>query len=141
MKYYITLNNQTIGPMTVEQMMAYPINDQTPVCEEGGSWKPLYTYPSLMEALHHYGKFISFDSEISSKKTLCGILAILVGVLGIQYFVVGKTTAGILTILLSLITCGGWSIVTLIQGILILCMSNQDFKAKYIDSTSTFPLF
>lgn len=141
MKYFITLNNQTIGPMTADQIMVYPVNSQTPVCEEGGNWRPLYTYPDLMVMMRNNGRGTSLNSDISSKKTLCGLLAILVGTLGIQYFVLGKTTGGILTILISLVTCGGWGIITLIQGILMLCMSDDEFKRKYIDSTSSFPLF
>lgn len=79
--------------------------------------------------------------ENDSKKTVCGILAIVIGGLGLQYFLIGKTTAGILTILLSLVTCGIWSIITLVQGIMILCMSESEWRRKYVDSTSTFPLF
>ena len=81
------------------------------------------------------------DIEISNKKIICGILAILVGSLGVHYFVMGKVAGGFITILLSVVTCGLWSIVMLIQGIMILCMSNEDFKRKYLDSTSTLPLF
>ena len=141
MKYFITLNNQTIGPTTADQLLAYPVTSDTPVSEDGGEWRPLYTYPVLMELLRNHGRSASINSEISSKKTLCGVLAILVGTLGIQYFVLGKTTGGILTILISLVTCGGWGIITLIQGILMLCMSDDEFKRKYMDSTSSFPLF
>lgn len=46
--YYITLNNQTIGPMSAEQMMAYNVTNETPVSRDGGEWQPLYTYPELM---------------------------------------------------------------------------------------------
>ena len=141
MKYFITLNNQTIGPMTADQLLAYPVTSDTSVSEDGGEWRPLYTYPVLMELLRNHGRSASINSEISSKKTLCGVLAILVGTLGIQYFVLGKTTGGILTILISLVTCGGWGVITLIQGILMLCMSDDEFKRKYMDSTSSFPLF
>ena len=142
MKYFITINNETVGPMTIEQMMVYPVNANTPVCAEGGEWKTLYAYPDLMAAMQYSGRTNRINSDISSKKTLCGIMAILFGTLGIQYFVVGKTAGGFITILLSLITCGCWGIVTLIQGIMILCMSDEDFKRKYIDlGSSTFPLF
>lgn len=74
-------------------------------------------------------------------RTLAGIFAILFGTLGIQYFYVGKITAGILSILISICTCGLWEIITLVQGILMLTMSDEDFYRKYITSTSTFPLF
>lgn len=139
--YYITLNNQTVGPMSVEQMMAYPVTAETPVSRDGGSWMPLYTFPELMSAMQYSGRSQNADVEVSSKKTLCGIMAILLGTLGIQYFVIGKTAGGFITILLSIVTCGLWEVVTLIQGIMMLCMSNADFKRKYIDSTSTLPLF
>ncbi len=84
---------------------------------------------------------MSAGTDGVSQRLLCGLLAIFLGYLGIQYFVVGKTTAGILTILLSLVTCGGWSIITLIQGILMLCMSDAEFNRKYVQTTSTFPIF
>lgn len=141
MSYYITLNNQTIGPMSAEQMMAYPVSNDTPVSRDGGAWMPLYTYPELMEAMQRSGKTTVANAEMSSKKTLCGILAIIVGGLGVQYFVLGKTAGGLLTILLTLVTCGLWEIVTLIQGIMMLCMSDEDFRRKYVDSTSTLPIF
>lgn len=139
--YYITLNNQTIGPMSAEQMMAYNVTNETPVSRDGGEWQPLYTYPELMERYQKSGKSYAANAEVSSKKTLCGIMAILLGGLGVQYFVMGKTAAGLITILLTIVTCGLWQIVTLIQGIMMLCMTESDFKRKYIDSTSTLPLF
>ncbi|MBD5329183.1 MAG: DUF4339 domain-containing protein [Bacteroides sp.] len=140
MQYYINLNGQTIGPMNIDQMMAYPVNSNTPVSRDGGDWQPLYAFPELMQRIQYKGSG-AYNSDISAKKTLCGILAILVGTLGVQYFVLGKTAGGLITILLSLVTCGAWGIVTLVQGILMLCMSDQDFEQKYINSTSTLPLF
>lgn len=139
--YYITLNNQTIGPMSLEQVMAYPVSNDTPVSKDGGPWMPLYTFPELMEAMQRSGKAAASIAEVSSKKTLCGIMAIILGSLGVQYFIMGKTAGGFITILLTLVTCGLWEIVSLIQGILMLCMSDADFKRKYLDSTSTLPLF
>lgn len=136
--------------MTKEQVAAYDVNPNTPVSKNGGPWTPLYAFPELMEVLQRkqsarayspQGPSGGYSSELSNKKTLCGIMAIIFGYLGIQYFLVGKIGGGIITILLSAVTCGGWSVITLIQGILILCMSDSDFKRKYIDSTTVFPLF
>lgn len=139
--YYIVLNNQTIGPMNMDQLMAYPVDANTPVSRDGGEWRPLYNFPELMEAYQRSGRAVATRNEVSSKKTLCGILAIVIGGLGVQYFVLGRVGAGFLTILLTLITCGLWEILMLIQGIMMLCMSDEDFKRKYIDSTSALPLF
>ena len=60
----------------------------------------------------------------------------------VQYFYLGKTAGGIITILLSLVTCYTvWPLITLIQGIMMLCMSNEEFRRKYVTTTSSFPLF
>ncbi len=143
MHYFLTINGSTVGPMTKEQLMSYNVNQDTPVSKDGGPWAPLYTYPELMQVYQAYaaaGRRIE-DNEIQSKKVLCGILAILVGSLGVQYFVLGKVAGGFITILLTLVTCGLWSVVTLIQGIMMLVMSDADFESKYVQSTSTLTHF
>ncbi len=140
MQYYIFINGTTVGPMTLQQMFAYNIDQHTNVSTDGVNWRPLYTYPDLMVALRQNGNGYA-SNELANKKLLCGLLAILVGYLGVQYFVLDKTWGGILTILLSCITCGLWSIITLIQGILMLCMSEEEFKRKYIDNPATMPIF
>lgn len=72
---------------------------------------------------------------------VAALLAILISTLGVQYFYLGKTRAGIYTILLSLVTCGVWGVITFIQGIVMLTMTNQQFANKYIYSPSTsFPV-
>lgn len=72
---------------------------------------------------------------------VAALFAILLNGLGIQYFYCGKIMAGILTIIISLVTCGLWGVLMLIQGILMLCMTNQEFEAKYVNTNSSFPLF
>lgn len=143
MEYFIKLNGTPIGPMKAEQMLAYNVNEQTPVSRDGSQWAPLYSYPELMDMIYRRGRTSSqlHDENVSQKKLLCGILAIIVGTFGVQYFVLGKESGGIYTILLSIVTCGLWGIVTLIQGILMLCMSDSEFERKYMDPTKSFPLF
>ena len=70
-----------------------------------------------------------------------GLLAIFLGGLGIHYFYLEKSTAGLLSIFLSLCTCGVWQIVMLIQGIIILTMTDDGFNEKYYNTDKTFPLF
>ena len=72
------------------------------------------------------------------------ILALLCGTIGLQYFYINKVAAGIITILLCLVTCGAWAVVNLIQGIIVLwAMSNADFDRKFVapGTSSTFPVF
>lgn len=77
----------------------------------------------------------------SKDKTTAALLAILLGGFGIQYFYLGKTTAGILTIVITFCSCSIWWLIMLIQGIMMLTMSEADFRAKYIDTDKTFPIF
>ena len=43
--------------------------------------------------------------------------------------------------MLTLVTCGLWSILTLIQGIMMMCMKHEEFERKYVTNPATFPLF
>ena len=102
----------------------------------------LYLNNGLCRVKHNRNQKIiikAMDNE--SKKTLCGVFALVIGCLGIQYFLIGKTTAGILTIVISLVTLGFWGIITFIQGIMILCMSEEEWERKFVNSNKAFPLF
>ncbi len=139
MQYFITINGQVIGPMSAHQVFAYSVNANSSVSTDGVNWAPLYSYPELMEMLHRNESQTNYQTD--SKRILCGIMAMLFGYFGVQYFIMGKVGAGFITILLSIVTCGAWEIITFIQGIMMLCMSDSEFRRKYIDSNSTLPLF
>lgn len=139
MQYFLQFHNQCIGPMSSSQLMSYDVNENTPVSTDGANWRPLYTFPDLMEAFQ--AKKSGYPSGGSSYRITCGVLALIIGCLGIQYFIIGKTAGGIITILLSLVTCGLWQIVTFVQGIFILTMTDSQFEHKYVNSPSTLPLF
>ncbi len=50
MKYYIFVNNQQIGPMTMQQLRYYNVNTDTKVRDENtADWKALLYYPELMQ--------------------------------------------------------------------------------------------
>ncbi|MDE6461069.1 MAG: TM2 domain-containing protein [Paramuribaculum sp.] len=71
---------------------------------------------------------------------IAALLAILLGGLGIHYFYLGKTTGGIVFLLISLFTCGTVaSILGLIQGIMMLCMNNEEFERRYVTTPSSIP--
>lgn len=91
----------------------------------------------------YYMRNNAFDSDPSSGKSrgVTALFAIFLGGLGVQYFYLGKISGGLLTILLTVVTCGLWEIVTLIQGIMMLCMDNRSFCQKYVESNSMMPLF
>ncbi len=72
---------------------------------------------------------------------IAALLAIFLGGLGIHYFYLGKTNAGIISIILTVVTCGLWQTVMFIQGIVMLCMTNAQFREKFVDTDKAFPLF
>ncbi|MDE5662576.1 MAG: GYF domain-containing protein [Muribaculaceae bacterium] len=82
-----------------------------------------------------------YDRWSGKSKIVAGLFAIFLGYLGVQYFYCDKVMAGFISILLSLITCGAWSVVTLIQGIYMLTMTDRQFDDKYVYNHATFPLF
>ena len=79
--------------------------------------------------------------EIKSKRTTTGILGIIFGFLGVHKFILGYKTEGFILLGISviggIITCGLSIIVTdiigIIEGIIILTKTPEEFKRLYID--------
>ncbi len=74
----------------------------------------------------------AMPQDVNSKKILCGVLGIVLGGLGIHRFILGDTTGGILRIVITLVTCGVGSIIGLIEGIIYLTKSDQEFYQTYM---------
>lgn len=76
------------------------------------------------------------SNETSSKKILAGVLAIILGALGIHKFVLGYTTEGVIMLLVSILSCGFLapvvSIIGIIEGIIYLTKTDEQFEAIYI---------
>ncbi len=71
-------------------------------------------------------------SHIMNKdKNTAAILALLIGYFGVHRFYLNQSGLGILYIVLTLVTCGLFAIVPIVDGILFLIMSDEEFQAKY----------
>ena len=148
-KWYIIYNGQQVGPMTEDELLAYNLTPQSEVwCEGMKEWQPLYTLPELMKKVSQTvnipplpGVPPVYCPRTNKNNIVAGILALILGGWGIHYFYCGKTTAGLLTILLEFCTCGLWSIIILIQAITILIMGQEEFEQKYVLTDKSFPLF
>jgi TM2 domain-containing membrane protein YozV len=74
----------------------------------------------------------------AEKKVLAGVLGILLGAFGIHRFILGDTVGGILRIVISVATCGVGSLIGLIEGIIYLTKTDEEFVATYIDGDKTW---
>ena len=72
----------------------------------------------------------TFNSS-ENKKVLAGILAILIGSLGIHKFILGYTKEGIIQIIISIVTCGIGGIIPFVEGIIYLTKSDEEFYQTY----------
>lgn len=74
----------------------------------------------------------------AEKKVIAGILGILLGCLGIHKFYLGYNTAGIIMVLVSVLSCGILSpimgIIGLIEGIIYLTKPDEEFVATYVNN-------
>lgn len=90
----------------------------------GGMYPPSpYGYPPAM-------------GGAPKQKSIAGILAILVGALGIHFFYLGQKSWGLVFLLGTVLTCGFGALLTtpvsIVQGIMYLCASDEDFYNKYV---------
>jgi TM2 domain-containing membrane protein YozV len=74
----------------------------------------------------------------ADKKIAAGICAILLGSLGVHKFIMGYTTEGIIMLLVSVVSCGILavipSVIGIIEGIIYLTKSDEDFVRTYIQT-------
>ncbi len=68
--------------------------------------------------------------DIANTKMVAGLLGILLGGFGAHKFYLGNTQTGLLQILSNCVCAGG--IIGLIEGIMYLTKSNEDFYQQYI---------
>ena len=72
----------------------------------------------------------------AEKKLVAGLLGILLNCLGIHKFYLGYQKEGLIMLLVSVLTCGFGAIVMwpigLIEGIIYLTKSDEDFVATYV---------
>lgn len=67
-----------------------------------------------------------------NKKLPAGLLAIILGSLGIHKFLLGYTTEGIIWLVISICTCGTvTTLLGLIEGIIYLTKSDEEFYQTY----------
>ena len=145
-------DGQQYGPVTAEQLRGWiaenRANAQTLVQTEGTQdWKPIGSLPEFAADLKPPPFSPSVPPTITpppcapvpraSNKIPAGICGILLGSLGVHKFILGYTGAGLVMLLVTLLTCGLASpvmhVIGLIEGIIYLCKSDEEFVRVYVD--------
>ena len=139
----IGADNREYGPISAEQVREWMrqgrVNLNTLVQAEGKTeWQRLGSVPEFATPTGA-PPLLTHDAEISnlaSKKIAAGICGILIGTLGVHKFILGYNRAGIIMLLVTLVTCGFGGIamwvIGLIEGIIYLCKSDRDFVETYV---------
>jgi len=87
---------------------------------------PLYADPSVKD----------WQQAGADKKIIAGILAIVIGGLGIHKFILGYQKEGMIMLLVSVLSCftfaGVMHIIGIIEGIMYLTKSDEEFVRTYI---------
>ena|SRR5215203_98160 len=107
-----------------DDMAQYCTTCQAVLAPMAGGYEPMQTVnPGVMTDWKALG---------GDKKLTAGICALLVGWLGVHKFILGYTTEGIIQLVLGF--CGvGW-IIGIIEGIIYLTKSDEEFVRTYIQN-------
>lgn len=141
----IGIDGRTYGPVNAEQIQRWVaenrVNAQTLVHSEGAAeWRPLAAIPELAGGLKNVPPSVappSIYAARASSKIPAGVCGILLGCLGIHKFILGYTGAGLVMLLVTLLTCGVGAtvmyIIGLIEGIIYLSRSDEEFVRVYVE--------
>lgn len=80
----------------------------------------------------HPGAMTDWKAMGADKKIAAGICGILLGGFGVHKFILGYTTEGIIQLVLGF--CGVGYIIGLVEGIIYLTKSDEDFVRTYIQN-------
>jgi TM2 domain-containing membrane protein YozV len=145
-------DGQQYGPVTAEQLRVWitenRANAQTLAQAEGSpEWKPLSAFAEFAADLKAAPASATAPPTITappsslnpraSNKLPAGICGILLGALGVHKFILGYTGAGLIMLLVTILTCGlaypVMHIIGLVEGIIYLCKSDDEFVRLYVD--------
>jgi TM2 domain-containing membrane protein YozV len=144
----IGIDGQQYGPISAEQLRRWlsenRVNAQTLAQVEGTQdWKPLVSFSEFSQDLRTPPPLASLPPTATAhpkagNKIAAGVFGIVLGSLGIHKFILGYTGAGLIMLLITLLTCFVASPIThligLIEGIIYLTKSDADFVKTYVES-------
>jgi len=142
----VGVDGRQYGPVNAEEIRRWiagqRVNAQTLVQLEGSpEWKPLGSCSEFAAELKPVPPPLApFPPAIASRasnKIPAGVCGILLGSLGVHKFILGYTGAGLVMLLVTILTCGVAGVVMhligLIEGIVYLCKTDEEFVRTYVD--------
>ena len=87
-----------------------------------------------MQSVHPGQQMVDWQAMGADKKIVAGLCGILMGWAGVHKFILGYTTEGIIQLVIGLVTCGVGGIIGIIEGIIYLTKSDEEFVRTYIQS-------
>ncbi len=87
-----------------------------------------------MQSVNQPQSMTDWKAMGADKKIPAGLCGILVGWAGVHKFILGYTTEGIIQLVISVVTCGFGGIIGLIEGIIYLTKSDEEFVRTYIQN-------
>jgi TM2 domain-containing membrane protein YozV len=143
----IGADGREYGPVTVEQLHQWiregRANAQTKVQPEGSTeWKTLVEIPGFAAAPPAASPPTLPPAGTrpvgADKKIPAGVCGILLGCLGVHKFILGYTREGMIMLLITILSCGiGGALVGvigLIEGIIYLTKSDEEFVQTYVQN-------
>ncbi len=148
----VGVDGQHYGPVSLEQIKQWlvenRVNGQTLAITDGATdWKPLSSFPEFAAEFRVPPPLLGQPpplrnpgqcaSDRASNKVAAGVCGILLGALGIHKFILGYTGAGLIMLLVTVLSCGCLAPITyvigLIEGIVYLTKSDEEFVRTYVD--------
>lgn len=111
-----------------DEIAQYCTTCQAPLSQVSGGYQP-------MQSVNQGGQGMTdWKAMGADKKIIAGICGILLGAWGVHKFILGYTTEGIIQIVITLVTCGIGGIVGIVEGIIYLTKSDEEFVQTYIQN-------
>jgi TM2 domain-containing membrane protein YozV len=145
----IGADGQQYGPINLEQMRRWlaenRVRADTSVQAEGSSeWNPLSSFPELAAELKSAPPTIgsvapppTLSNPRASNKIAAGVCGIILGGFGVHKFILGYSGAGVIMLLVSLLSCGSlypvMHLIGLVEGIVYLTKTDDEFVRLYVD--------
>ena len=100
--------------MSDEKNLGNDLNDMLDDAKDGAK----KAAGEAKESASEFSKGASEVLDAENKKLVAGVVAILIGSLGIHKFILGYTKEGIIQIVATFVTCGIAGIIPFIEGII-----------------------